>query len=74
MKIRKSVVAASAIAVLGLSALHAAPTYAASDTTSLIDRLAVRFSLNRDDVQTVFDEHRSGRMAEHEQAMKDRLA
>ncbi|MBI1833478.1 MAG: hypothetical protein HYR90_01505 [Candidatus Andersenbacteria bacterium] len=74
MKAKKSLFAASAIAVLGLVVFHASPTYAASNTTNLIDRLVERFSLNRDDLQTVFDEHRSDLMTEHEQAMKDRLA
>lgn len=74
MKVRKSVVAASAIALLGLTALHAAPTYAASNSTGLIDRLVERFSLNRDEVQTVFNEHRASMTAQHEQAMKDQLA
>jgi len=77
MKAKKSLFAASAIAVLGLgviTTLHTSPTYAASNTTNLVDRLVERFSLNRDDVQAVFDEHRSGLMADHEQTMKDRLA
>lgn len=77
MKIKKSVITASAIAIVGLgtlTALYANSTYAAPNSSGLIDRLALRFNLNRDDVQVVFGEHRSGLMAQHEQGMKDRLA
>ncbi|OGY35212.1 MAG: hypothetical protein A3D99_00890 [Candidatus Andersenbacteria bacterium RIFCSPHIGHO2_12_FULL_45_11] len=73
MKIKKSIIAASAIAILGLgtvTALHANRAYAASNSSSLIDRLVERFNLNRNDVQSVFDEHHSGLMAQHEQGMK----
>lgn len=73
MKIKKSLFAISTLAVLGLGAFSALPTYAASNTTGLIDRLVERFSLNRNDVQAVFDEHRSELGVQHEQAMKDRL-
>lgn len=57
--------------IIGLSSAHA-------DTgdrgSSLIDRLVTKFNLNRDEVQAVFDEEHTARMAEHEQEMEDRLA
>jgi hypothetical protein len=77
MKAKKSLLAASAIAVLGLSALtalRANSTYAAANSSNLINRFAERFNLNRDEVQSVFDEHRSSQMAERGQIMQDRLA
>ena len=77
MKAKKLLFAAGAIGVLGLgslAALYASPTYASSHSTGLIDRLVERFSLNRDEVQAVFDEQHTTFMAEHEQAVEDRLA
>ncbi len=77
MKAKKTLLAASAIAVLGLSAftaLRASSTYAAANSSNLIDHFAERFNLNRDEVQSVFDEHRSAQRAEHEQVMQDHLA
>lgn len=78
MNVRKSLLFASAVAVLGLggiAALHAAPTDAAgTGSTSLIDRLVQRFNLNKSDVQDVFDEQRQAMETQREQDMKDRLA
>ena len=41
--------------------------------TSLVDKIASRFNLNKDDVKKVFDEDRTAHEAEREVAMKTRL-
>ena len=56
--------------VLGLTAANAA---SGEPGNSLIDRIAERFSLNRDEVQVVFDEFKEERQAEHQQKMEERL-
>jgi len=44
-----------------------------SNGDSLVDQIAQRFNLNKDDVQKVFDENRSQHLAERQQRMEDRL-
>lgn len=48
---------------------------AAQDTahTSLVDKIAARFNLNKADVQTLFDQDRSEMDAKHAQKIGDRL-
>ena len=45
-----------------------------TENTSLVDKIASKFHLNKTDVQKVFDEDHAARQAEHEQAAKDQLA
>lgn len=42
--------------------------------TSLIERIASRFNLNKDDVQNVFNEDREARQAQMEQRFEERLS
>jgi hypothetical protein len=76
---RKSLMVAAAAATLSLGAavpLAANQVSAESGTssTTLVDKIASKFNLNKDEVQQVFDENREARQAEHEQAYKDKLA
>jgi hypothetical protein len=43
-------------------------------STSIVEKIASKFNLNKAEVQKVFDEERTVHEAEHQQAMKDRLA
>lgn len=79
---RKALLTAGAVTALGITTITGAGiANAATDTTSsgvgansLVTKLAEKFKLNKTEVQAVFDEQRSARVAEREQAMKDRLA
>ena len=42
--------------------------------TSLVERIASRFNLNKDDVQNVFNEDREARQAQMEQRFEERLS
>jgi Spy/CpxP family protein refolding chaperone len=66
--------AAAAVAVLGAGSLVAVNAASADETGStLVDRIAERFSLNHDEVQVVFDEFRDEKQAEMQQKMDERL-
>ncbi len=57
----KKILLASAAAVVTLATLGVGTINAQSTTmagTSIVDRIAQKFNLNKDDVQQVFDEHR----------------
>lgn len=76
MTSKKTLLITSAIAIFGLSTLlilHTNATYAASNSTNIIDQLVERFSLNRDEVQTVFNENHANQIANRQQIMQDRL-
>jgi hypothetical protein len=62
-----------AIAPVGLTLAAHAQT-GASTGTSIVDKIASKFSLNKTDVQKVFDEDRTTHEAEHTQLEKDKLA
>lgn len=76
---KKTLLVAATVATLGLGA--AVPLAASADSntansgnSSLVNKLANRFHLNKSDVQKVFDEDRASRNAERVQAAKDELA
>jgi len=79
---RKQLIAAgiaTAVGVTGLAGMSVAN--AATDTTnstnpmsSLVDALATKFNLDKDDVQTVFDEQRTKMEAEREAEVKQEVA
>ena len=75
---KRSLIAGATIATLGLAAAGVGVASAAtSDTasgTSLIDKIATTFNLNRDEVAKVFTADRQAHMAEIEQAQANRLA
>lgn len=62
-----------AIAPVGLSLAAHAQT-GTTTGTSIVDRIASKFNLNKTDVQKVFDEERKARDAERAQTEKDELA
>lgn len=69
-------VATIGIASLGSAGLVSAATSSSADNPkqSLIDSIASKFKLNKDEVKKVFDENHAAREAEHEQKMTDSLA
>ena len=50
------------LAVIGLSLYFAQPTNAQNPVTSLIERIAEKFNLNKDDVQKTVEEFRTEKM------------
>ncbi len=71
------VAATAATLTLGAAAplaAHAVQAESADSGSSLVDKIASKFNLNKDEVQKVFDENRAAHEAEHEQDFKDKLA
>lgn len=69
----------SSLAIAGLtgSGLVSAATSTSSSSdpaSSLIDKLASKFNLNKDEVKAVFDEDRTAREAEHQKQVEDELS
>jgi len=78
MNIKRSVVAgaltaAVAVGAGGIGFALSAPD-SASGNTSLVDKIATKFNLNKADVQAVFDQDRADRQAQREADFKDRLS
>lgn len=79
MQAKKSIIAGAAIATIGLTGV-ATTAFAAADTatdttkTSLVDKIATKFNLNKDEVQAVFDENREERHAAMEAKRTETLA
>lgn len=78
---KRLMVAATAAALSFGAVVPAAATIAThaesgtnSSSSSIVDKIASKFSLNKAEVQKVFDEERATREAEREQAYKDKLA
>jgi preprotein translocase subunit SecD len=55
------------------SSVMAASNTTTSDSSSLVQKIADTFHLNKADVQKVFDQNRQDRQAQHEQKLKDHL-
>lgn len=78
-KLRKGLIVAAAAVVIGGSGLavtraaSAATNDNSANKTSLIDKLATKFGLNKDDVQKVFDENHAERKVEHQAKQSERL-
>lgn len=79
---KKQLVIAGAVAVVGTAAA-ATGAYAVSTTavqpgsahmSSLVDAIAAKFNLKKDDVQKVFDDNRTQMEQKRNQAVKDQLA
>lgn len=75
MKISKSVLAAgvfttiTAASIMGIGAASAQ----SNSGNNIVDKIATKFSLNRDEVQSVFDEQHDEKKAKHEQRQATRL-
>ena len=78
---KRALLTAGIVSAVGLAgAAGVSSVYAATTATgptdpmsSLVDKIAERFSLNKSDVQQVFDENRQAMQAEREQRIKDEL-
>lgn len=74
MQIKKSVLIASSVGIIGLSTIGA--TALANSTgggNTLVDKIAKQFNLKTEDVQKVFDQDKSDRRTEMEKRYEDRL-
>lgn len=60
-----------AASVVGMGVASAATT--GTSGTSIVDKIAAKFNLNKADVQKVFDEDHTSHQAERDQQVKDRL-
>lgn len=80
MNAKKSLVVAAAVATVGVSGAML-PTLVSAETsssgtgtnTSLVDKLAQKFNLKKEDVQAVFDQEKAERQAERQQELSTRL-
>lgn len=78
MKINKPLLVTAAVATVGVSgamlpALASADANSPTGSSSLVDKIAQKFNLKKEDVQAVFDENKTAHQAERQQKMSDRL-
>lgn len=76
MKISKKVAVAAVAAVVGLAGtvgMGVASAQTSDSRDSIVDKIAAKFSLNKDDVQAVFDEQRQEHMAERQAEFSEDL-
>lgn len=77
MNIKKPLLIAGAVASIGAAGLGgsalAASNTDSADGDSLVTKLAQKFNLKQEDVQAVFDEHRSTREAERQAQVEEAL-
>ena len=82
MNIKKSLLVAGAVTTMtaagitgmGVASAATSGTGSSDDgTSSLVDKLASKFNLDKSDVQAVFDEERTERQAERQQEIEERL-
>ena len=78
MKAKKSLMVAAAVATVGLGSIAglgmaSADTGSGNGVSGMVDKIATKFNLNKDDVQKVFDEEKTERQAEHQAEMSERL-
>jgi hypothetical protein len=75
---KKSLIVAAAVATVGVSGamlptLVSAETNSSTGDTSLVDKIAQKFNLKKDDVQAVFDQDKADHQAERQQELSTRL-
>lgn len=78
---KKALLVTGATTIVGLASFagvaNAATSGSSSDSStggsSLVDKIAAKFNLNKSDVQAVFDEDRSAHEAERQQKLEERL-
>jgi hypothetical protein len=78
VKLSKSALITTAVAATSLSLGGAGLVSAAGNSnttggTSLVDKIAAKFNLNKSDVQAVFDQNHAEKQAQREQKDQDRL-
>jgi hypothetical protein len=74
---KKLILPALAIAILVIGVVDAQTASAQNLTStrnSLVEKIATKFNLNKDDVQKVFDEEHESRQAEMQTKMQERLS
>jgi polyhydroxyalkanoate synthesis regulator phasin len=78
LDIKKSLLVMGAVAGIGLASVAGLGVASAatngSQNGSIIDRIASKFNLNKEEVEAVFAEHRAEREAERQQRAEDKLA
>ena len=74
---KKTLLVAGAVTTLGtIASVGLGSVYAATNTSgsgTIVDKIATKFNLNKDEVQKVFEEDRAEKETEHQQAMEERL-
>jgi len=77
MKAKKALLITGVTGIVGLASLGGVVSAANANHTigddTLVDRIATKFNLNKDEVQQVFDEERKVHEAEHQARMEKRL-
>lgn len=75
--LKNSLVVAGAVSALGVSSLMGLQAVSAqsdqSGSSGLIEKIASKFNLNKDEVKTVFDQYREARHEEMEKERSERL-
>lgn len=76
---KKLLLVLGAITIIGVVVLGSSQAFAQESTTqnpvsSLVQKIADKFGLNKDDVQAVFSEHKNGVNANHSVRQEDRLS
>jgi len=78
---KKPLLIAGVVSTIGLAGLGAGVAHAATSTdssdnpmSSLVDKIATKFNLNKDEVQALFDENRTEMEAKREEQVKSDLA
>lgn len=75
---KKSLLIGATVVTLGVGTLVPLAAHAQTGTsasgTSIVDKIASKFNLNKADVQKVFDEEHAARETEREQRAADKLA
>lgn len=75
-RLKKSLLVTSALATVSagsIMALGVASAASSSGQQGLVEKIAAKFNLNKDEVQAVFDANHAEREAEHLQNLKERL-
>jgi hypothetical protein len=76
MNVKRNVMIAGAIATVGIASLGSlgvASAQSNSSNDSLVDKIATKFNLNKEDVQTVVDEYHKDRQTERQAELSERL-
>jgi len=77
-RLKKSLLVAGAVAATSIGSLGVVGAASAATNSTgpdaLIDKLASKFNLNKDEVKAVFEEEHAAHQAERKQEMKDRLS
>lgn len=81
MPTKKSLLIGAAVATMSLAGIGSVGVVSAATSpststgnTSIVDKIATKFNLNKADVKAVFDENRSAKIAQHKADQAERLA